>query len=97
MIGHEPRVEPGALQGLRKTYQMLEVEIGVGIGAGIAPPCGVDADRAHKRAQTQLSRCCHRCPVVWSCPSWIGCRDAPQYPLRQLRKAAIVGRPLNDG
>ncbi len=52
MVRHEPGVEPAALQGLRKAYQVLEVEIGVGISAGIAPPCGVDADRSHKRAQT---------------------------------------------
>ena len=55
MVGHEPGVEAAALQGLREADQVFEVEIGVGIGAGIAPPGGVDADRAHKGAQMQLA------------------------------------------
>ena len=55
MVGHEPRVEPAALQILREADQVLQVEIGVGIGAGIAPPGGVDADRAHKGTEMQLA------------------------------------------
>ena len=61
MIGHEPGVEPAALQGLGKADQVLQVEVGVGGGARIAPPGGMDADRAHKGAETQLPHCRHRC------------------------------------
>ncbi len=59
MVGHEKRVEPAALQGLGKPDQVLEVEVGVGPGAGIAPPGGVDADRAHEGAQMQSTRSRH--------------------------------------
>ena len=54
MVGHEERVEPAALERLGETLEMLEVEIRVRIGARIAPPAGMDADRAHERAETQL-------------------------------------------
>ncbi len=61
MIGHEPGVEPAALQGLGEADQVREVEVGVGGGARIAPPGGMDADRAHESAKMQLPRCGHRC------------------------------------
>ena len=53
MVGHEPGVEPAMLQLLRKPDQVLQIEIGVGVGAGIAPPGGMDADRAHEGPQMQ--------------------------------------------
>ncbi len=53
MIGHEPRVEPSALELLREADQVLQVEIGVGIGARIAPPRRMNAHRAHERAEPQ--------------------------------------------
>jgi hypothetical protein len=53
MVRHEERVEPAVLQGLRKPLQVLEIEIGVGVCAGVTPPGGMDADWAHKRAQMQ--------------------------------------------
>jgi hypothetical protein len=55
MVGHEERVELSALQGLGEPLQMLKVEVGVGIGAGIAPPGRMNADRAHESAKMQLS------------------------------------------
>ncbi len=54
MIRHEKGVELAALQGLGETLDVLEIEIGVGIGAGIAPPRGVNADRPHERAEPKL-------------------------------------------
>jgi len=74
MIGHEPGIEAATLQGLRETDQVFEIEIGVGPGAGVAPPGGVDADRAHEGAQMQLAWSRHRCPVFGVAPSWAGRR-----------------------
>ena len=54
MIGHEERVELSALERLRETLQMAEIEVGVGKRAGIAPGAGVDADRPHEGAEPQL-------------------------------------------
>ena len=59
MVGHEPGVEPALFQLLREADQVLQVEVGVRIGAGIAPPGGMDADRAHERAEPQLPRSTH--------------------------------------
>ena len=53
VVGHEERVELAALQRLREPREMLEIEVGVGIGAGIAPPRGVDPHRAHECPQPQ--------------------------------------------
>ena len=50
MVGHEERIEPATLQRLREADQMLEVEVGIGIGTRVAPPGGMDADRAHESA-----------------------------------------------
>ena len=55
MIGHEERVEFGAFQGLGEPGDMAKIKIGIRVGAGVTPPCGVDTDRAHKRPQSQLS------------------------------------------
>ena len=43
------------LELLRETDQVLQIEVGVGPGAGITPPGGVDADRAHEGAEMQLA------------------------------------------
>ena len=51
MVGHEPRVEAALLQLLGEADQVLQVEVGVGVGAGIAPPGGMNADWAHERAE----------------------------------------------
>ena len=53
MVGHEEGVEPAALQRLRERDKAFEVEISVRRAAGIAPPGGVNADRAHEGAQMQ--------------------------------------------
>ena len=47
-------VELSALKRLRKLHDMIDVEIGVGIGAGIPPCAGVKADRPHEGAESQL-------------------------------------------
>ena len=57
MVGHEEGVELRRLQRLREALQMREVEVGVGIGAGIAPGAGVKTDRAHESAEPQLPFC----------------------------------------
>ena len=54
MVGHEERVEQSALQRLSETLEMLKVEIRVWIGAGIAPPAGMDSDGAHESPEAQL-------------------------------------------
>ena len=59
MVGHEEGVELRRLKRLREALQMGEIEIGVGIGAGIAPGAGVEADRAHEGAEPQLPILCH--------------------------------------
>lgn len=59
MIGHEEGVELGHLQCLREAFEVREVEIGVGIGARVAPGAGVKTDRAHEGAEPQLFFVCH--------------------------------------
>ena len=54
VIGHEEGVELAALQGLGVLHQRLEIEVGIGRAAGIAPGGGVDADRAHEGAEAEL-------------------------------------------
>ena len=53
-IADEKRIKPSALQRLDKAGKMLEVEIRVRIGARIAPPTRMDADRPHECAEMQL-------------------------------------------
>jgi hypothetical protein len=55
VIGHEESVELAALQRLREALQMRQIEIGVGIGAGIAPPAGMNGCRPHESAEPQLT------------------------------------------
>ena len=64
MVGHEPGVEPPLFQLLREADQVLQVEVGVRVGAGIAPPAGMDADRAHKGAEAQLLCSRHLKPLL---------------------------------
>ena len=53
MVGHEERVEAAALQRLGEADEVVDVEVGVRVGAGVAPTGGVDADRAHEGAEAQ--------------------------------------------
>jgi hypothetical protein len=55
MIGHEEGVELAGFELLRETLQMSEVEIGIRVGAGLAPGAGMDADRAHEGAEMKLA------------------------------------------
>ena len=57
MVGHEESIELRRLQGLGEALQMREIEIGVRIGARIAPGAGVQADGAHEGAEPQLFLC----------------------------------------
>ena len=57
VVGHEERVEAALLQPTREAHQMLEVEIGVREGAGVAPGRGVDAHGAHERAEPHSPWC----------------------------------------
>ena len=64
MVRHEESVEAPALERLSETLQVLEVEIRVWIGAGIAPPTRMDPYRAHECAEAQL-------PIShWNTPSF---------------------------
>jgi hypothetical protein len=45
---------PSALERLSEVLQVLEVEVRVRIGPGIAPPSGMDSHRAHEGAEAQL-------------------------------------------
>jgi hypothetical protein len=55
VIRHEEGIEPAPLQSLGKSFQVAEIEVGVRVGAGIAPRAGMDADRPHERAEAQLT------------------------------------------
>ncbi|BAV75684.1 hypothetical protein PCAU_3475 [Pseudomonas chlororaphis subsp. aurantiaca] len=55
VVGHEKRIETRPLQGLGETLEVGEVEVGVAIGARVAPGAGVNADRAHEGAQLELA------------------------------------------
>ena len=59
VVGHEEGIEPAVLELLRKTLEVCEIEIGIGVGAGIAPGAGMDARRPHECAEPQLPRCRH--------------------------------------
>jgi len=50
MVRHEESVEFAAFERLSKTRDVAEIEVGVRIGTGLTPPCGVDTDGAHERA-----------------------------------------------
>jgi hypothetical protein len=55
VVGHEERIELTAFQGLREAGDMAEIEIGIRIGARVAPPRGVYTDWTHEGTQPQLS------------------------------------------
>ena len=59
VIGHEERIETRGLQPLRQPPDQREVEIGVGHRTRIAPRAGVDRDRAHERAEVELTCLAH--------------------------------------
>ena len=59
MVGHEERVEPAALQRLDEALDMREIEVGIRVGAGIAPGCRMDAGRPHEGAEMELTSRCH--------------------------------------
>jgi hypothetical protein len=60
VIGHEKRVEFGALQFLDGFLDMREVEIHVRPGAGIAPRTGMNTGRPHESAEMKLAARWHR-------------------------------------
>ena len=51
VIGHEERVELGLLQRPGEAHEVADVRVGVGPGAGIAPPGRVNPHRPHERAE----------------------------------------------
>jgi hypothetical protein len=53
VVGHEEGVELRRLEGLGEAREMGEVEVGVRVAARVAPPGGVDADRAHEGAEVK--------------------------------------------
>src|ERR1043166_4870395 len=88
MIRPKTRVKTRLFEALRKADQVFEIEVGVGIGARITPPCGVDADRAHKRAEVQLPCCRHPCRSPRCCAGDILPR-ADRGPKRRTRGARL--------
>jgi hypothetical protein len=54
VIGHEERIELRPLERLDTAFHMREVEVHVR-PAGIAPRAGMDARRAHERAEVELA------------------------------------------
>ncbi len=64
VVGHEEGVELAGLKLPGEALQVPEIEVRIGIGAGIAPGAGVDARRTHERTQPQLTRCRHRGPLA---------------------------------
>ena len=87
MVGHKERVEAPAFEGLSETLQVLEVEIRIGIGAGIAPLTRMDAYGAHQGAEAQL-------PVGhWNLIRLIGKRP----PSRGTASACPEARALDNG
>ncbi len=77
VVGHEEGVELGRLQPLDAVGQERQVEVGVGLGARIAPRAGVDGGRAHEGAEVQLPALSHRTclprPRTTTSSPW--CRD----------------------
>ena len=59
VIGHEKGVETAAFQGRDELLVMREIEVRVGVGAGVAPCRGVDTDGAHERAEVHLASGVH--------------------------------------
>src|SRR6476646_2526440 len=59
VVGHEKSVELAALQRLREAFEMREVEIRVGEGAGIAPGASMDGRRSHEGGELELTWFCH--------------------------------------
>jgi hypothetical protein len=55
VVSHEERVEAATLERLGETLQMRKIEVGVGIGTGIAPCAGVNCRRAHESAEAKLT------------------------------------------
>ena len=60
VIGHEEGVEFRLFQLLREALDVLEIEVGVRVGAGITPGTGMQADGAHEGAKLQLLLFSHR-------------------------------------
>src|SRR5271166_1164551 len=55
VVGHEEGVELPPFQRLDEALQMREVEVGVRVGARVAPCRGVDGGRAHEGAEMELA------------------------------------------
>ncbi len=85
VVGHEEGVEPAALQGRDEALHVGEVEVGVGIGARVAPGAGVDGRRTHEGAEPE--------------DSWLGQREAPKGKgsLSGHTGRALVGDFLGQG
>ena len=87
MVGHEKRVEAPAFEGLSETLQVLEVEIRIGIGAGIAPLTRMDAYGAHQGAEVELA--------VGHWTSFVSIGERP--PSRGTANACPEARALDNG
>jgi hypothetical protein len=92
-VCHEKRVETASLQRLDEVDDVLQVEVGVGIGARITPPGGVESDRAHERTEMKVPD--HRVPDVlvrrYSVSGLGGQRLVPQ-----LHTLGVSGCVLTD-
>src|SRR5205814_127413 len=75
---------------LRKSFQMGEVEVGIRIGAGIAPRARVDRGRTHECAEAQLPGLRHG-RKLWPVPGTLAsghCADPRVLPMRPLARMA---------
>jgi alkanesulfonate monooxygenase SsuD/methylene tetrahydromethanopterin reductase-like flavin-dependent oxidoreductase (luciferase family) len=57
MVRHEEGIKPSPFQNLDEMHEVLQIEVGVGVGPRIAPPGGMNADRSHDGAKMKLL--CH--------------------------------------
>jgi hypothetical protein len=55
VVGHEERVEFSPFEGADEAFQVREVEVGIGIRAGVAPSGGMDGNGTHKGAEAELT------------------------------------------
>src|ERR1700693_2370793 len=93
MVRHEECVETASLERLGEVNEVLQVEVGVGVGTRIPPPGGMDSDRAHKRTEMKLlghgvSHMLVRCYSV----SGLGSREFRNGTTRRIHRRPLSRR-----
>src|SRR5262249_30530365 len=80
MVGHEEGVELAALESLNEALEVREIEVGIGVAAGIAPRPGMDAGGTHECAEAQLPLLAQGVAPLMSRPSERCCASAEPGP-----------------